>query len=154
MIWNLFWDIRESHGLWIKICVCLHAYICSTISGNHYPWAIISTSLTWWWAQKGVQKSTRHTTAESLQCSRETVSLLASSSAPASHLRPNWAPGGSPPTEFSVCSWVSECGVEASQPESKVVRDTFKAVKSQHKTKTTTQYLHYPAVKACPLKGV
>ena len=97
MIWNLFWDISESHGLWIKICVCLHAYICSTISGNHYPWAIISTSLTWWWAQKGVQKSTRHTTAESLQCSRETVSLLASSSAQASHLRPNWAPGGSPP---------------------------------------------------------
>ena len=133
-------------------CLYLFHHQCFFISGNHYPWVIISTNLTWWWTQKGVQKLTQHTT-ESLQCSRETVSLLASYSAQDSHLHPKWAIRGKPPHEILLVP-LSECGFEASQPESKVVRDAFKAVKSQHKTKTTTQYLHFPAVKACSLKAI
>lgn len=158
MIWKLFWSIRELHGLWIKICVCLHTYVyfirqCLFISGNHYPWVI---DLTWWWAQKGVQHNTQPQkvfSAGEKQCPCWRLTWPRTPVCPSAALGPQ----GKPP-HGSLCvplsEWVWVRGKPTWQQGKDILREDFQVVKSQNKTKNTIQYLHHPAVKACLLKGV
>lgn len=118
---------------------------------NHYPWVIISTNLTWWWAQKGVPEFSttqpQKVFSAGKQCPCWCVALgLGLPFAPQLDLQgsPSWN---------SVCApkWVS-VGLRQANLTARKGHPQRRLQGCEYKTKAKIRYntLHYPAVKlAC-----